>query len=369
MANAVEEISMITNIPSKPEELTASWLSDALHGGGYLTDACIERVSIELLDPTLAVFGTLARLHLEYSTGAEDLPPTKVAKLPSSNPNSAERLRLSGGGRTEVCFYQQVGSSIGLRVPQCFFSVVDETDSQFVLLLEDLSAHRSPSATDLLTENEITSVVRSLAASHAAWWEHPRLTELDWLRAWSTDGRSGQSSRFLVGWEILVERLGGGDPQLAALGEQIVSAVSKAEERMASSPTTLLHMDVRQENLFFAGPEENPEPIFIDWQAMRCGRGALSLASFLAFLPQRDRLEDRLLALYHSELERAGVINYPFEEFIQDYRVAILRRFSAPTAVMGAVGPDSPQGIGLLDLLSRFGMVSLERYLNLLSDQ
>ena len=350
---------MKLSIPSRPEELTAAWLTEALHEGGYLLDGHIERASIELLDTTKAVFGTLARLHLEYSTSSRELPSTMVAKVPSSNPSSRELMRLSGSARTEVCFYQQVSQSVGLRVPECFFSVVDETTGHFVLLLEDLSAHRSPSATDSLTENEIAAVARSLAKSHAAWWEHPRLTELDWLLPFDA-GR--QSSNFLAGWATLVERLEGASV-LGTLGEQVMRTVSKAEERLASPPATLLHLDVRQENLFFAGSDENPVPIFIDWQNVRCGRGAVSLASFLAFLPQCDLLEDSLLTMYHSELERAGVLNYPFKEFIQDYRLAMLRRFFYATSVLGPVGPDNPQGTAILDLLSRFGVANLERYL------
>ncbi len=127
-------------------------------------------------------------------------------------------------------------------------------------------------------------------------------------------------------------------------------------------------MDVRAENLFFTGPKEKPTPIFIDWQNVRSGRAAAGLASFLAFLPQRDSMEDTLTTMYHSELVRAGVRDYQFEEYIQDYRMAMLRRFAGPAGALGTVGPDNPQGTALLNLLSRFGMANLERYLNLLSD-
>ena len=246
---------MTLSIPSGPEELTAGWLSDALHEGGHLLNGYIKRASIEPLDSSKGVYGTLVRLPLEYSTGFEMLPSTMIAKLPSSNPNSAEQLRVRGGDRAEVGFYQEVGQSVGLRIPECFFSALDETTGRFVLLLEDLSPHRSPSATDSLTENEIAAVVKSLAASHDAWWEHPRLTELNWLRPFDAGLRS---SSFLVGWEVLVERLGGGAPGLGTLGAQVMRTVTEAEERLASPPTTLLHMDVRQENLFFAGSDENP---------------------------------------------------------------------------------------------------------------
>jgi len=206
-----------------------------------------------------------------------------------------------------------------------------------------------------------------LAASHAAWWDNPRLNDLSWLRPLAADAE-GMQSEFRVGWPILVERLGSGIAGLDALGEQLTRTVAQAQEGLTATPTTFLHMDVRLENLFFAGSDENPTPIFIDWQNVRRGRGAAGLASFLTFLSQRDRLEDTLLMLYHSELKRAGVNNYPFVEYIRDYRMGILRRFAGPAGALGTVGPDNPQGAALIDLLSRFGLNNLERYLQLLSE-
>ena len=219
-----------------------------------------------------------------------------------------------------------------------------------------------------LTNNDIAAVVKALAASHAAWWQSPRLNEFNWLGSLVDDAGRMQSS-FLVAWPTIVERLGDRTPEIRSLGEQIAREVFKAQERLASPPISLLHMDVRQENLFFAWHDEDSTPIFIDWQIVRSGRGPASLATFLAFLPQRDKLEDDLLALYHYELERAGVHDYPFEECIRDYRLGILRRFSGPISALASVGPYSPPGTAILDLLSRFGMDNLGRCLKLILEE
>ena len=101
----------------------------------YLLNGHIERATIEPLYPTKGVNGTLLRLHLEYNTDFRELPSTMIAKLPSPNAISAERLRLNGGARAEVGFYQKVHQSVGLRVQECFFSVIDETTGLFSGLL------------------------------------------------------------------------------------------------------------------------------------------------------------------------------------------------------------------------------------------
>lgn len=346
-------------IPNGVGEITADWLSGVFREEGNLIGGQIKSASVEVLDPTKAIFGTLLRLHLEYTSDSQGLPSTMIAKLPSSNQDSMEWLRRSGGDRTEVSFYREISKSVGLRVPECYLSARDEETGRFVILLEDLSIHRSPSTEEGLSINEIESVVRSLAASHAVWWEDPRLNYLDWLRPFDA---TGLSTGFLVGWKILVDYLGG-DSKLEATGEQIMLTVGESEKKLASPPTTLLHMDIRLENLFFAGSAENPEAIFIDWQNVRRGRGATSLGTFLAFLPQRDEIEDSITSLYHSELVRAGVLDYPLEDLREDYRIAILRRLFTPTSVLGSVGAENSQGIALLDLLSRFEMAKLEKYL------
>jgi hypothetical protein len=107
-----------------------------------LCAGAVEHVHTESLDATKAVYGTLVRLSLTYS-GASNLPPTMIVKLPSPNPAAAEIMRASGGYRTEVRFYQQVGAAIGVRVPACYGAFFDDTTSNFLLLLEDLSQHRS----------------------------------------------------------------------------------------------------------------------------------------------------------------------------------------------------------------------------------
>jgi len=72
---------MAVSIPSKPEELTSDWLSEAFHEMGYLSGSHVENVSIELLDPSNAIHSTLARIHLEFSTVSPQIPTTMVAKL------------------------------------------------------------------------------------------------------------------------------------------------------------------------------------------------------------------------------------------------------------------------------------------------
>lgn len=348
-------------IPRTPEELTATWLTACLRRNSYLLDGEVTSLRSELLDPTKAVFGTLVRLHLSYSGNAQLLPSTMVVKLPSQNPDTVAIMRTNGGYEAETRFYEQLSGGIGLRVPQCYGSCFDDVTGRFVLLLEDLSPCRRADGTAALTARETTAVVKSLAASHALWWRGERLTGLSWLRPISADIDRFQA-RFPVAWPIVIEYLGVSVPR--EIGDKIARLIPQMGARLESQPITFLHLDVRRENLFFAGLDEDPVPIVIDWQNVRYGRGPAGLASFLALLPDRVRIEDELVRLYYAELRTAGVRDYTIDECFQDYWLGLLRRFVAPACVLATVAPNSTQGANILALLGTIGVASVAQYVD-----
>ena len=57
------------SVPSQPEDLTASWLTDVLRERGYLPYGRVHNVQVEVLDPSSSIFGSLARLHLSFGGG------------------------------------------------------------------------------------------------------------------------------------------------------------------------------------------------------------------------------------------------------------------------------------------------------------
>jgi aminoglycoside/choline kinase family phosphotransferase len=284
-----------------------------------------------------------------------------IVKLPSPNPAAAAIMRASGGYRTEVRFYQQAGAAIGLRVPACYGAFFDDTTSNFLLLLEDLAQHRNADRAGGLSPREITAVVTGLATSHAQWWRNERLATFDWLPPIAADA-AWVLAQFPGSWPIVTDRLGTALPP--GIGDRIARLLRPMYDRLGRQPVTILHLDVRRENLFFTGPDDDPEPILIDWQSMRAGRGPAALASFLASLPGRAKVEAELVSLYHSRLMAIGVCDYTVDECLDDYRLGLRRRFIHPACILASVDPDSAQGRNILALLSTFGLERLEQYVD-----
>jgi len=354
------------SVPSDLTTFGTEWLTSTLRQAGHLSPAAsVAAIRQEPLTDAKAIFGSLRRLHLEYAGNRGDLPSTMIAKLPSDNPASVAFMRRNGGYRNEARFYQEMAGAAGFRTPRCYVAALDETDDRFVLLLEDLSACRQ-AANGQLSPTETMAVTRALAASHAAWWQSGRLASFDWLLDIRGDSEPFYTS-FKGGWPKVAQRLGGTGQDLETLGQDVAETFWSLRELMGAQPVTFGHMDVRAENLFFAGTAEQPEPIFIDFQNIRQGRGAASLGAFLAFVPERGRHEEELVRAYHEGLCAGGVRDYTLDQCRKDYWCGLLRRFMGVSGVLATVDADSSQGQAILDLVSRFGFDTVRGYVDRLS--
>ncbi len=96
-----------------------------------------------------------------------------------------------------------------------------------------------------------------------------------------------------------------------------------------SAPETLLHGDMRLDNVsFFPAGESGLEPIVLfDWQLAGRGPGAYDVAYFLSGALASDVSPEAAVELvrgYHSALVGEGIEGYAFEDCLRDYRRALL---------------------------------------------
>ena len=346
-------------------DLTPEWLTAALQAEGRLPAGRVVDLAVDLLDPSKAVFGTLARLHVSYSDAEADLPATMIAKLPAADPASFQR-GSQGIYRRECRFFRDVAGRAGIRVPDCYVVEFDEASSRFVLILEDLAKYQAGDGVGGLSPSNIRAVVIALARFHATWWESEELASLDWLPLLSGQGQRSEAN-FRAGWPVVVDRLGHGNTDLfEAIGREIAAKLIPIMERLSAAPITFARGDVRAENLFFEGPHNDPTPVFIDWQMMNRARGPVSIAGFLSELPDRDEIEKDLVGLYHATLLAAGVRDYSLAECIQDYQLGVFQRLIGVSGTLSTLDPDSVPGKAILALITRFRPAKMGRYMGAL---
>ena len=113
-----------------------------------------------------------------------------------------------------------------------------------------------------------------------------------------------------TGWPLLCELLGDAlTPDERRLGAEFPGRLEAALRHVASLPSTVVHSDLRADNLLFS-PDGNTVTI-VDWQGAGVGPPGFDLAYFLS---QSLTVEDRrlaevdLLALYQDALADHGVV-------------------------------------------------------------
>ena len=229
-------------------------------------------------------------------------------------------------------FYRELAGRVPMRVPACYYAAIDHDGDAFVLLLEDLGAIAS--GDDLVgttlerrrvaSSTPIAAHARCLVALARTWTHSTGCPTIDerafvWQRMFATAWREQRE------W---IEELVPGE--LVPLGEAMTHHLGAAVTRLADSPPTLLHGDLRLDNLFF--PTDAAEPVAaVDWSNASRGPGPYDVAYFMcmAFEPeQRREHEQALLRRYVDALASGVGEGVTFEECFDVYRLSFCEPFT-----------------------------------------
>ena len=322
-----------SRIPSDLREVTASWLTEALHSKEVSSKASVTGYSAETIAGGNGFMNQVVRLGLRYDDPV-DLPRSVVLKLPSADPALRMLSNRLGSSQRELRFYQDVATqdvATGgqLQTPRIYYGGMDAATGDTVLLLEDVSGRQGDSVAGCsLAEAECA--ITQLAEFQASWWDSPRLDGLDWMPL--KDGETGvYEELYAEAWRSFTAKAGNGMPQgLRLLGDRLGLEVPRVKAMLTRPPRTIIHGDYRLDNCFFQATAGGTSLVFFDWEFCARGRGAYDVATFIidGFAPrQRRDAETGLLRTYHSALVSNGVSGYSFEECSYDYRLSMLELF------------------------------------------
>jgi aminoglycoside/choline kinase family phosphotransferase len=232
-----------------------------------------------------------------------------------------------------------------------YYGALRHETGECVLLLEDLAPAQTLNMLQGCTAEDAALVLRHLAAFHAAWWEHPRLGDVDWLPAFDAHAENDQR-QYAQAWEVFLKKVGGLLPDgLVQLGARLKQHVVAVKRYLGQQPRTFLHGDFHLHNLLFDSTPDKRTLTVIDWQACSRGRATRDLAHFLVtgLPPDRRRAhESGLLRLYHTILTEQGVEAYPFEQFLHDYRFTMLDELHFLVMVLAYVDFSANEAAGRL---------------------
>lgn len=311
--------------PMGPDALDAEWFTSALRSTSTIGgDVAVTGFRSEPIGVGVGVLGLLWRIWLTYESAAAG-PSTAVLKLPHTG---AESRRIADAFRfyeREVRFYEHGAARSPIRTAACYASAYDESNGDFVLLMEDLGGRRIYDQVEGCKPEEAVRDLHELAGHHAAWWASPDLATLPWIfRIADPPNPQALMPALRRSWPIIEDRFSDllPGPMLDA-ARRMPDVVVALMERLSEPPVTLLHGDHRLDNLFFG----DDDVAMLDWQITGAGRGPYDLAYFLSqsLIPtERKQAEHDLVLAYHQALIDGGVTGYSFDDCWEDYRLATL---------------------------------------------
>lgn len=332
-------------IPANAQELTTTWLTDALKSSDTIRNSRVASFEISDVGDGQGITAEMRRIHLQYDIDEMGAPESLIAKFPS--PGKKERdtyFNFTYHYPKEMLFYQRIAPKVPITVPRCYYGDMNIDKESFALLIEDLAPARSCDTAAGCNLHTARLAMHEIARLHAQWWNSPELKEMTWLPQWGDNQFNTIGESVEVGWEPFVEKMKGTVPDgILALRAKLARQTSDLMRENARPPCTLTHFDYMPDNLFIGSAGEL---IVIDWQLTTIGKGAFDIACLLGGGVDAALRTDQggsLLDDYYRSLLDGGVNGYSRTQCDDDYRLSLLHLFTRFVVVVGAFGVSAEQ--------------------------
>jgi len=328
-------------VPQAVEEITSEWVVEALRAGGAANLPAVTAVRTRVVGAERGFLSLIVRVEIDYASApAGGAPASFVVKLEPVAGNFRDAERRCGAFDREIRFYREVAGRVPVRLPRIYYA--DCSDDGKVLFMEDLCAYRALDQVHGMRHEQVVATVREAAKLHAAFASPRALDGLDWLPLhdhFFVEGFAEHWPAFAQCYELRIGR------EAVRLGERVARNMRWLEERIAARPVTLIHGDLRADNLLL-GCEPSSEVVFLDWQLANRSLATIDIARLLGDSePPAERRghQFEVFAAWHEGLLRAGLTNYDLEDALDDFRLAVLYCLLIPVFAFTICGPE-PEG-------------------------
>jgi len=208
--------------------------------------------------------------------------------------------------------------------PHLYYGTTADHGSDGLLFMEEIKNARNIDQIRGLEWKDLRSAVLAIAQVHAQFWNSPALKKAKGLplHHYMRAHKLKQNLPQFLNWAKLSDE----DKDLfSTLPDRIPTVLARLKKR----PFTLVHGDLRSDNIFF----QRKKVRFIDWGLSFVGCPAFDLARLAGGSSQKPLTllhHVDLFNLWHRELLRHKVRNYPCDEAWQDYRDAVLLTLTIP---------------------------------------
>jgi len=343
------------DFPRTVDEITPEWLTQVLRDSGAIGDTKVVSITESNIGDDQGITADVQRFILTYDRIDENAPPTVIAKFGRQDrldsPEMGDSIRTAYG--REVRFFLDLAPESGMQTPAVYYANFDPTTGHFIILLEDLSHLRAVDQADESSPKDSSAAMQALASMHSKWWNNDELHGFQWLadHPWAFPANA-LSQIFPNNVEPFLEIADGHVPDgIETLCNKLIPKIPEVWAELSSPPVSLNHGDFRLANMFFDDSGGDiPRVIAYDWQTVGRIRPADDVATFIlnGFTPDtRVAVEKSLLTEYHDSLRDRGVQDYSYEQFVDDFRLALLPRMVnrvISTAIASSGLRSTPEG-------------------------
>ncbi len=321
-----------------PEEISPEWVAHALREGGALKEASVESIKKDILGEGVGFLSSVVRVRIEYDTHEKAAPSSVVVKIEPEEVGFREFGDELHAFQREIRFYKEVAGNVPIRLARVYYAV-DEPPA-FSMVMEDLSSFTPGDQVAGMHERQVMDTVEELARMQARYWDNDALEALDWM-----PDKNGVSGDFAEKWESFVTHFGNYlEPEGVELGGKLTSFIDWKNERIATRPRTIVHSDLREDNLLFAPPGSSDSIVILDWQLAVKSIGTFDVARLMggSELPkERKGHQLRVLRRWYDTLLEEGVSGYSWEDALYDFRLAALSVLCYPVHFhVGLIGAE-----------------------------
>lgn len=347
------------DFPVHPDQLTPQWLTMALREGGAIGDGLeVTGFTTATIGEGISLLGLVQRVSLTYSDGDSPVGPDSVV-IKFAHPLEANRAIAMNTDMywREIDFFRNIAPHVEMPLTSCYYAAIDRETGENAVVLEDLKAYRAGDQVAGIHADEARRIIDAYAPLNAAFWgktDQPLLAET--MRI-DTTYRDTLPAGVFGTWERCRELFPHciTDDVMAAL-PRYVDSLLDLHTLMGQRTQTLIHGDVRLDNVMFGeGPEQHPI-VLIDWQAVMISNPMQDLAYLLSQSVDtevRRAHEDELVAYYCDKVTELGVEGYTLEQATEDYDVAVLWIMCYPLIIGGAFDPANERGLALTEAVLR----------------
>jgi thiamine kinase-like enzyme len=329
-------------VPFCLNDINKDWLTEALQESGVINDETVVDFSHRIIGTEAGFNGEVAILTLQYSDPQTDAPKSMVLKIPTALKNRILGQTM-GLYEKEIRFYRDLKPLLNIRAPSHYYSALDiaddwdvvrermeglnklpmwliavltkgvswligKTPRRYALLIEDLSDYRMGDQMQACSDEDTRRVLCTIASLHGQFWKSEQLATMTWIAPVTLTSKIIQ----MMFQQSINKFLAANKHQMSDRQLQLIDWLTEngmaLTEKLGEEPATLLHGDVRLDNVCF--DDANQEALLFDWQTMQSGPAGMDLAYFLSAAVPVDANESRineLIAFYYEQLQAKGV--------------------------------------------------------------